>query len=104
MIFTMYLWGSVPFKKAYHNYRSVIAQLCVMAGLLNAMFYRSMKSTTSISLRTGILGPAYLLVILLFICILISLSILIYEIYNKYTVVCSKAISSSTNSHKSCLK
>jgi hypothetical protein len=78
MVFTFYQWGRMPFKKAYHNYRSVLAQLSVMAGLLIGMYYGSMKSTTAAEVRTTIDLPAYLLIVLLFLCIGISLAALIY--------------------------
>jgi hypothetical protein len=73
----------MPFKQGYHNYRTVITQLSVMTGLLIGMYYRSMKSTTAIELRTTVNTPAYLLVVLLFLSIGVSLAALIYELYLK---------------------
>jgi hypothetical protein len=91
IFFTVYQWGSVPFKQAYHNYRTIVAQSAVMAGLFIGMYYRSMKSTTSVEVRTTVAAPAYLLVVLLFICIGISLTALIYEIYLKCNPKCQSA-------------
>jgi hypothetical protein len=78
IFFTVYQWGNIPFKNGYHNYRMIIAQLTIMAGLLIGMYYRSMKSTTAIEERTNVVAPAYLLAILLFLCIVVSMAALIY--------------------------
>jgi hypothetical protein len=40
--------------------------------------------------RTTVLLPAYLLVVLLFLCIGVSLAALVYEIYLKYKSYCLK--------------
>lgn len=92
IIFMVYLWGSLPFEKTYHNYRSIIAQLSVLSGLLMGMYYRSMKSTTPIIIRTAIVEPAYCLIISLFVCLAISAASLVYELYLKYSAFCRKAI------------
>lgn len=91
IVFMVYLLASVPFRRAYQNYRSASAQLGVLAGLFVGMYYRSMKSTTSIETRTEIVGPAYCLVAALFLCLGVSLATLIYEIYRKCR--CKKQIS-----------
>lgn len=79
IFFTFYQWGSMPFKKAYHNYRTVITQLAVMSGLFIGMFYSSMKGNTPIEVRNIITAPAYLFIFLLFLSITISMIVLLYE-------------------------
>ena len=47
ILFLVYNLVNLPFTKAYHNYRANICHLTQFVILFVAMYYRSMKSTTS---------------------------------------------------------
>lgn len=45
--FLLYNLVNLPFSKAYHNYRANLCHLVNFLTLFVALYYRSMKSTTS---------------------------------------------------------
>lgn len=60
MMFLVYNLINLPFAKAYHNYRACICHFTHFITLFVAMYYRSMKSTTSPSEVAVIFSPAKL--------------------------------------------
>jgi hypothetical protein len=81
LLFTIYIIGDRPYIKAYHNWRSLIVQIGCLSGLFVTMFYRSMRSTTSITTYTSNLGPAMLVLIMLIFNVGVSLTVVSYEFY-----------------------
>ena len=84
IIFFFYLFGDKPYEAAYHKWRTGVIQLCCLAGLGTAMYYRSMRSNTPIPVRTAILEPAYLVCFALLTSLLVSMAALGYELYLKF--------------------
>jgi hypothetical protein len=84
LLFTLYIISDILYVKADQNWRSYIIQTSSLSALFVAMFYRSMKGTTSIVTRTSTLESALLIMIMLFCSVIVNLAILIYEFYEKF--------------------
>ena len=90
VIFTVYLWANLPYRKGYHNYRALVIQITFLVVLSVTMYYRSMKSNASPDAVFHVLTPALLEVIMIFCCIGLSMGCLAYEIYLKASECVSK--------------
>ena len=88
IIFFIYVFGDRPYKAAYHKWRTVVIQMCSMVGLGTAMYYRSMRSTTPISVRTAIFQPAYVVITAIVVSLFVSALSLCYELYLKFAHCC----------------
>ena len=80
IIFLVFLMASIPYAKAYHNYRAIIVQLTNLIILSVTMYYRSMKSNTDPSVTYQIQSPAMLEVVSIFASLGISAGCLFYEL------------------------
>jgi hypothetical protein len=58
LLFLLYNLVNLPFAKAYHNYRACLCHMTQFITLFVAMYYRSMKSTTSPTIVASIFSPA----------------------------------------------
>lgn len=58
LLFLIYNLVNLPFVKAYHNYRACLCHLTQFITLFVAMYYRSMKSTSSPIEVASIFSPA----------------------------------------------
>lgn len=83
IIFLVYQISSKPFKKGYHNYRTIVCQISVVAIIWMRVYFRSFKNNYSISEMSKQFLPAYIEVILLCLCTIMSFIIVIYEICTK---------------------
>jgi hypothetical protein len=81
IVFFVYIIGDSPYKAAYHKWRTGVIQLCCITGLVTAMYYRSMRSTTPISVQSAIFGPAYVVLSALMLSLLVSFAMPCYELY-----------------------
>ncbi len=79
--FLLYNLVNLPYKKAYHNYRANICHFTQFISLFVAMYYRSMKSTTSRSTVAKVFAPAYIQLTFIGLSLLVSIIVLSYEIY-----------------------
>lgn len=86
----VYLFSDLPYVKAYHNWRTCIVHSAGLTGLFMAMYYRSMKSTTPIDIRTQIFLPAIILLGSLMLAIAVSVVSLCYELMLKLIELFSK--------------
>lgn len=77
----MYTMINLPFKNVYQNYRCSLVHLTMLYTLLTTNYYRSMKSTTEMSVKGKIYTPAIIELVLIVACICVSLFVLAYEIY-----------------------
>lgn len=84
VVFFVYFIGELPYRLAYHNYRSGCCQVGGVVVLFSAMYYRSMKSNASDLEVEGIRWPGILLVGSLIVATLVSLAALCYEMYIRY--------------------
>jgi hypothetical protein len=81
LLFLMYNLINLPFSKAYHNYRACLCHFTQFATLFVAMYYRSMKSTSSPIQVAVIFSPAKTEFVLLFLCLFASILVLAYDSY-----------------------
>ena len=88
IVFFVYIIGDSPYKAAYHKWRTGVIQLCCITGLVTAMYYRSMRSTTPISVRTAIFQPAYVVITAIVVSLFVSALSLCYELYLKFAHCC----------------
>lgn len=79
--FLLYNLVNLPYQKAYHNYRANICHLTQFISLFVAMYYRSMKSTTSRTTLSTVFSPAYIQLAFIALSLLVSMIVLAYEIY-----------------------
>ncbi len=79
--FLLYNLVNLPYAKAYHNYRANICHLTQFISLFVAMYYRSMKSSTSRSKVSTIFSPAYIQLSFIALSLVVSMIVLVYEIY-----------------------
>jgi hypothetical protein len=79
--FLLYNLVNLPYAKAYHNYRANICHLTQFISLFVAMYYRSMKSSTSRSKVSTIFSPAYIQLSFICLSLVVSMVVLVYEIY-----------------------
>ncbi len=79
--FLLYNLVNLPYTKAYHNYRANICHLTQFISLFVAMYYRSMKSTTSRNTVSKVFAPAYIQLAFIALSLLVSIIVLAYEIY-----------------------
>ena len=80
-MFLLYNLVNLPFTKAYHNYRANICHFAQFVTLFVAMFYRSMMSNNSLSTSAYIFSPVYVEYIFIAASVVVSLIVLMYEIY-----------------------
>lgn len=83
VIFMMYLITNTPYKKGYQNYRAILDNATIMVSLFIAMYYRSMKSNTDITVSSQILEPAAVSLFCLLFSTAFSFGCLCYELYLK---------------------
>ena len=81
ILFLLYNLVNLPFAKAYHNYRANVCHISQFICLFITMYYRSMKSSASTEQVAGIYSPVYLEYCCIFVSLVVSLVVLIYEIY-----------------------
>ena len=81
LLFLIYVCVNTPFTNVYQNYRAVFVHFTTFFILLVTNFYRNMKQTTEIEIKAKIFAPALIELILIVLCIIFSLIILVYEIY-----------------------
>jgi hypothetical protein len=81
LLFMIHIFGDRPYIKGCHNWRSLIVQIGCLSGLFVAMYYRSMKSTTSIATSTSILEPNMLVMAMLIFSVGVSLVVVSYGFY-----------------------
>lgn len=82
--FLMYQVSNLPFIEGYHNYRAITQQVTLIAVVGIAMFYRSMRNNQPVAVASQILEPAYLQIIGLYLCVVLSAGCLGYEMYIKF--------------------
>ena len=79
--FLLYNLINLPFTKAYHNYRANICHICQFICLLVSMYYRNMIKYKDLDESASSYTPAFIEIIAIGISFLVSLIVLIYEIY-----------------------
>lgn len=79
--FLLYNLVNLPYNKAYHNYRANICHFTQFICLFVAMYYRSMLSSTPSSSTANVFSPVYLQMGAILVSLIVSLLVLIYEIY-----------------------
>ena len=79
--FLLYNLVNLPYSKAYHNYRANICHFTQFICLFVAMYYRSMMSSTPTTKTAQIFSPVYLEMSAILISLIVSILVLIYEIY-----------------------
>lgn len=87
--FLMYNLVNLPYAQAYHNYRANICHFAQAICLFVTMYYRSMKSSTPTTDVASIYGPAYLEMAAILISLVVSLVVLVYEVYIFVKECCS---------------
>ena len=78
--FIMYTLIHLPFISAYHNYRASLIHFTELIILFVTMYYRSFRANSSILETNNILDPILIQLVAIFICILVSIACLIYDI------------------------
>lgn len=81
LAFVLYNLINLPYTKAYHNYRANICHLTQFICLFVGMYYRNMMSNASEESVATIFSPVYLEIVAISICLLVSITVLGYEIY-----------------------
>lgn len=81
LAFLLYNLVNLPYSKAYHNYRANVCHLTQFISLFVTMYYRSMMSSNSTEQTSTIFTPAYLLLACITISLVVSMMVLVYEIY-----------------------
>lgn len=89
LLWLLYNLVNLPFTKAYHNYRACICHLTQFLCLFVAMYYRSMKSTSQPTETAYIFSPVYLEYACIFISLVVSLVVLVYDAYIWLRECCS---------------
>jgi hypothetical protein len=98
--FLLYNLINLPFAKAYHNYRACLCHFTQFITLFVAMYYRSMKSTTAPAVVASIYSPAKLEFGLLFICLFVSILVLVYDSYLFIKEIACDTTSNNTTNNK----
>lgn len=80
VIFSIYLLGDQPYKKAYLVWWSCFVQLAGLSGLFAAMYYRSMKGNTPVEVRTLIVSPSLFVLVMLISVTVASMAIILYRL------------------------
>lgn len=81
LAFLLYNLVNLPYAKAYHNYRANICHLTQFVCLFVALYYRSMMSSTSRTAVSTVFSPVYLEFSCICLSLIVSLIVLVYEIY-----------------------
>lgn len=81
LTFLLYNLVNLPYVKAYHNYRANICHLTQFICLFVALYYRSMMSSTSRTAVSTVFSPVYLEFSCICFSLIVSLVVLLYEIY-----------------------
>lgn len=81
LAFILYNLINLPFLHAYQNYRANFCHWTQLVILLVTNFYTIMRANEGIEQKAMIFSPAQIEIVLVFLCVFISLSCLIYEIY-----------------------
>ena len=80
ILFLVYNLVNLPFTKPIHNYRANICHLSQFVCLFIALYYRSMKSTTSSKEVANEEYPAYIFLASILISFVVSFIVLVYEL------------------------
>lgn len=90
LTFVLYSLINLPFSKAYHNYRACICHISHIGITFVAMYYRSMKSTTSALDAAQIYQqPALMQFFMISFTLVISGGVLIYDLFIKVKELCT---------------
>ena len=81
LAFLLYNLVNLPYAKAYHNYRANICHLTQFISLFVALYYRSMMSSTSRTRMSTVFAPVYLQFSFIALSLIVSLVVLVYEVY-----------------------
>ena len=81
IFFLLYNLVNLPFTKAYHNYRANVCHFTQFVCLFVAMYYRSMKASDTLNDVSSIYTPAYVQVGAILLSLIVSIIVLIYEVY-----------------------
>jgi hypothetical protein len=81
LLFFLFFIVTLPFISPYHNYRSFLCLTTTFVIVMIANFYKTMMNNTPISIKALIFSPIILEICLVGICIVVSLIVLIYEIF-----------------------
>jgi hypothetical protein len=79
--FLLYNLVNLPYTKAYHNYRANVCHFTQFVCLFVAMYYRSMMSTIPSTDMANVFSPVYLEMSAIVISLVVSMAVLVYEIY-----------------------
>lgn len=79
--FLLYNLVNLPYSKAYHNYRANVCHITQFISLFVTMYYRSMMSSSTTEQISTVFTPAYLLMACITISLIVSMIVLVYEIY-----------------------
>lgn len=90
LFFLLYNLVNLPYAKAYHNYRANICHLTQFICLFVAMYYRSMMSNTSRTGLSTVFSPVYIEFSCICLSLIVSLVVLVYEIYLFILDCCQK--------------
>ena len=78
IFYILYNITNLPFKSTLHNYRANTIHICQFIVLMVSNYYRSMKSTTPLSVKSKIYGPSILVLVGVGLCMCLSFGVLVY--------------------------
>ena len=81
IFFILYNIANLPFRSTFHNYRANIIHISQFILLMVSNYYRSMKSTTAISIKSRVYEPGILVLACVGVCLCLSFVGVVYEIF-----------------------
>ena len=97
-VFLLYFGSNLPFKEVVENYRSGLVNFTMIFCLLVSNYYRNMKSNTEIGIKARLYTAAKLEIALIVLCIVVSLGVLVKDIYQIAKNSCVKKTNFVKNS------
>ena len=78
--FLMYHIVNLPFRNVFHNYRAGLVHATEFIILMVTSYYRSMKSTSPLQVKSHYLTAAKLEIGMIVVCMIVSFLVLVYDL------------------------
>ena len=79
---------NLPFTDPLQNYRANVVHITQFIILMVTNYYRSMKSTTPLEIKSRMHTAATIEIVAIVICVVISFVVLVYELVQFFRKIC----------------
>lgn len=88
LAFMLYFLINLPYKQTHQNYRSFLINVTILAMMVVANYYTTMKSNTPMAVKARIYTPVIILLVLIACCIGLSVIVAICDLFAMIAELC----------------